>query len=249
VKGHNPLAALNRALQGDTILVPDEELSIPGGHSRWISTRKCPLRNAQGEITGVIVTLQDITDRKRAEGRLQEYERVVEGLEEMIVVVDREYRYVIANRAFLKYRDMEREQILGHTVADVIGKRVFEMVIKEKMDECFRAESCNTNWSTSIPKLGNRDLFASIFRSRAPRASSESRLFWQDVTQRKQAEEALRRSEENYRLFVSQSSEGIFGKKWILLFPLTFRRTNWFIASCTSPISPNATTPWRRCTV
>ena len=31
---------------------------------------------------------------------------MVEGLEEMIVVIDREYRYVIANRAFLKYLDI-----------------------------------------------------------------------------------------------------------------------------------------------
>src|SRR5271163_3796884 len=44
---------------------------------------------------------RDIRQRKRAEARLQEYEKVVEGLEEMIVVVDRDYRYVLANRAYL----------------------------------------------------------------------------------------------------------------------------------------------------
>ena len=48
----------------------------------------------------------DVTERNRAEKRLQEYARVVEGLDEMIVVVDREYRYLIANHAFLKYREL-----------------------------------------------------------------------------------------------------------------------------------------------
>src|SRR5438552_6201936 len=44
--------------------------------------------------------------------RLQELEKAVEGLEEMITVVDRDYRYVIANRAFLKYRGMKRKELL-----------------------------------------------------------------------------------------------------------------------------------------
>src|SRR5262249_44193290 len=37
---------------------------------------------------------------KLAQARLEGYEQAVEGLEEMIVVVDREYRYLIANNAF-----------------------------------------------------------------------------------------------------------------------------------------------------
>src|SRR5690348_15851590 len=45
-------------------------------------------------------------ERKRAQGRLHEYEKAVEGFDEMILVIDREYRYVIANRAYLNYRGL-----------------------------------------------------------------------------------------------------------------------------------------------
>ncbi len=50
----------------------------------------------------VIGMVADITERKQAEERLREYEKAVEGSEEIIAVVDREYRYLIANRRFLE---------------------------------------------------------------------------------------------------------------------------------------------------
>ena len=84
---------------------------------------------------------RDIRERKRAEQRLREYEKAVEGLEEMIVVVDREYRYVLANRAFLNYRGMEREELLGRLIQEVLNEGVFETVVKEKLDECFQGKA------------------------------------------------------------------------------------------------------------
>src|SRR5258708_36937024 len=48
-------------------------------------------------------------ERDRANKRLQEYERVMEGSEEMIAVVDKDYRYLIANRAFAQGNELERE--------------------------------------------------------------------------------------------------------------------------------------------
>ena len=36
--------------------------------------------------------------------RFREFEAVVENVEEMIAVVDRDYRYLMANRTFLNYR-------------------------------------------------------------------------------------------------------------------------------------------------
>ncbi|MGC2247294.1 MAG: PAS domain S-box protein, partial [Terriglobales bacterium] len=59
---------------------------------------------------------RDITERKIRDGRLQEYERVLESLDEMIVVVNREHRYVLANRAFLRYRGMTEEQVFGRHI-------------------------------------------------------------------------------------------------------------------------------------
>ena len=55
----------------------------------------------------------DLTERMLVENKLREYERAIEGSEDMIAVVDREYRYLIANRKFLKMRNMAREQVVG----------------------------------------------------------------------------------------------------------------------------------------
>src|SRR5690348_17993257 len=65
-------------------------------------------------------TLFPYTTLFRSE-HLREYEKVVEGLEEMIVVVDRNYRYRIANRAFLEYRGLQREQLIGRLVPDLLN--------------------------------------------------------------------------------------------------------------------------------
>jgi NO-binding membrane sensor protein with MHYT domain len=61
-----------------------------------------------------------------SEARLREFEKALEGLEEMVVVIDKEYRYVLANRAFLRHRGVEREQLEGHLVSELLSPGLFE---------------------------------------------------------------------------------------------------------------------------
>ncbi len=69
-------------------------------------------------FTGIGVTISWFCDRFRLRARrLKEFERAVEGLDEMMIVVDRDYRYVIANRAFLSYRSLKREDVIGHRIS------------------------------------------------------------------------------------------------------------------------------------
>jgi formate hydrogenlyase transcriptional activator len=158
----------------------------------------------------VVAVARDITENKQAKERLQEYERVVEGLDERIVVVDRNYRYVIANRAFLHHRGLPREEVMGRTVAEVLDQRTFETVIKPKMDECFEGKVVQYELKYRYPGADERDLRVSYFPIEGRTGVDRIACILRDITEQKQAEEALRRSEESYRIFVSQSSEGIF---------------------------------------
>lgn len=60
-------------------LVAEHLLDLPGGQ-RWYEAIKTPLRDAQGNIIGILCTERDITERKQAEAALQEAQRTLSTL-------------------------------------------------------------------------------------------------------------------------------------------------------------------------
>ncbi len=165
----------------------------------WVNVNMTVIRDFAGEPMRAMATIEDITDRKRAEERLKEYEKVVEGSEELIAVVDRDYRYLLANRAFLDYRELEREQVVGHPVAEVLGREVFETVIKEKLDECFRGNVVKYGMKYAYPRLGERDLFITYLPIRGHAGVDRAGCIQQDVTERRRLEEERARAEVQLR--------------------------------------------------
>jgi len=136
---------------------------------------------------------EDITERKRVEEKLREYEKAVEGIEEMIAVVNREYRYLLANRAFLMFRSVKRDQVIGHLASEVLGKDFFERVVKEKMDEAFEGKSVTFEVKYTYPDTGQRELFVSYFPIEGPAGIDRLVCVLHDITERKEAERQLRR--------------------------------------------------------
>jgi two-component system cell cycle sensor histidine kinase/response regulator CckA len=147
--------------------------------------------------------IRDVTERVQSEKSLREYERVVEGLADMIVVVDRDYRYIIANRSFLNYRTVEREQVIGHRVDEVVEQEIFESIVKEKMDECFAGKI--VQYELQYPKLGVRTLFVSYFPIAGPTGIERIACVLRDITEHKRAEEKLRKSEDRFSKAFRQS--------------------------------------------
>ncbi len=136
----------------------------------------------------------------------------MEGLEEMICVVDRDYRYVFANRAFLSYRGLDREQVVGHLIPELLDPGVFETVVKQKLDGCFQGNVVTYELKYTYPKLGERDLSISYFPVEGPSGIDRVACVLQDITERKRAEQALRKSEERFRL-AAQAGK-MFAYEW-----------------------------------
>jgi len=157
-----------------------------------------PLKDKHGIVNGGLVAFRDITSRKQAGDTLQEYQKVVECLEEMILVVDRQYRYVIANRAFLNFRGMDVEQVVGWSVEEVVGKDVFANQVKAKMDECFLGKVVQYEMAYEFPGLGKRDLSVAYFPIESPAGIDRIVCVLHDITEQRLSEEALRRSEERF---------------------------------------------------
>jgi PAS domain S-box-containing protein len=177
----------------------------PDGSVIWLEKSARAFFDAQGRLLRVMGMVVDITERKKAEERLREYEKAVEGSDEMIAVVDREYRYLIANRKFLKLRNLTKEQVVGRLVPEVVNKGVFEEVVKEKLDECFAGKVVKFEMRYTYPEIGERNLFISYFPIECATGVDRAVCILQDITERKQVEEALKKSEEKFSKAFQQS--------------------------------------------
>jgi PAS domain S-box-containing protein len=163
----------------------------PDGTVRWLAARGKFYYARNGNPERMLGVSLDITERKLAEEKLREYEKAIEGSEEMIAVVDREYRYLIANRKFLSQQNMAKEQVVGHLVPEVLNKGIFEAIVKEKLDECFPGKVVRYEMRYTYPALGERDLLISNFPIEGPGGVDRVACILQDITERKRAEEAL----------------------------------------------------------
>ena len=71
------------------------------------------------------------------------YETIVNLSADFITLIDRGYRYVLANEAYCREVQKSRAQVVDRTVAEVWGEEKFHAPIKGFLDRCFPGEEVN----------------------------------------------------------------------------------------------------------
>src|SRR6201993_1315192 len=170
------------------------------GSVHWIVGRWQVFMDASGEPSRMIGVNIDVTERKRSEERLREYEKAVEGAGDIIGVIDRDYRFLIANRQYLKMRNITTEEVIGRSIPEALGKEIFETVIKPKLDECFRGKVVRYEMKYSYPIVGERDLLLSYFPIEGVNGTIDRAVcILHDITDRKRAERKVINAQEQER--------------------------------------------------
>ena len=180
------------------------------GHARYLWGAATVLYDAGGSVIGAIETIRDITERKQAEDRLFQYERIIDESPDFISLVDADGRYLIINESYMKSLGKRRDELLGHSIAEVIGADAFERAGRARLKQVFAGET--TRYDAWFTLSNNERHFFNVtyspyrdFNGTITGAILSSR----DLTDLKHAQTELEESEARYRQFVETSPDAI----------------------------------------
>ncbi|UBF25244.1 PAS domain S-box protein [Kovacikia minuta CCNUW1] len=126
----------------------------PDGSIRWISDAFTSRYDAVQHCWIVTTIAIDISDRKQAEAGLRQFERIVSATPDGISLIDLNYTYCLVNQAYLTINNKQYDEIVGHSIAELMGEDVFEKVIKPRLDRCFAGETIQYEDWFHYPTIG-----------------------------------------------------------------------------------------------
>jgi PAS domain S-box-containing protein len=177
--------------------------------SRWVLDRK-----ANGKALRILETNSDITQQKRTEKALRESEErfraIVETTPECVKLVSADGTLLHMNKPGL-------EMVGARFAEEVVGKNVYDLIAAEDRDrfKAFNESICRgEQGSLQFDIVGLEGKRRHMETHAAPLRNPDETLvhlaITADISERKQAEELLRTSEERFRALVNSSSDVVY---------------------------------------
>lgn len=192
----------------------DMRVLSPGGQIRWVHTKNKVLRGPEGQAERIVGIGMDITERKQADQALraseERFEKVFQHSPVLILISTLpEGRIVDVNEAFAHSLGYDREELLGRLeeelgIWDDAGVRTdFLCQLRE--------ENHVNNLEVNLLRKSGSAL-AGLCSGTTIDVDGDPCLLLSvtDISERKWAEEALRESEQRFRMLATNSPDAIF---------------------------------------
>jgi len=155
----------------------------------------------------------DITERRKAETKIRQFQHIVESTNNPIGLVDRNFIYRYANEPYSQALNKSIHEIIGHSAPELFGQNFFETAMKNHYERCFAGETVDYQAWFDLPGWGRRymDVRYYPFQVADGRATAAV-VNAHDITEIKQLEIKLKESEERFRAFMDNIPAAIYIK-------------------------------------
>ncbi len=203
-----------RALEGKTCEYEGPYVSDQTGVDIHISVNFAPLNDAEGNIAGGIAVGLDMTDRVKAEKELEvqtAYQKeLFDGAPEAIALLTNEDHVIRINRYFTT--------LFGYTQEEAEGRKINDLIVPEDLTvegeelTCKVAVGDPINVETWRQTKDGRRVEVSILGNPILLGGEQLAVYgiYRDITERKQAEKALKEQEEQLRSVV----DSVYAALW-----------------------------------
>ncbi|MBN1780398.1 PAS domain S-box protein [bacterium] len=187
------------------------------GEPVFMEIDESPLKNEAGTVVGMVGAIRDIHERRKAELALRasevKYRALIENMTDSVFLIDRQNRVVSVNRFAAHFLNKKPEELIDRHIRDL-----FPRDLAKKYET-----SIKTVFKNGEPLLierqtiaGNRSIW--LAASLSPIKDETGNVTGvigvsRNITERKQMEEALIRSEARYRAIVNDQTEFII--RWL----------------------------------
>jgi|GEM_PF-1013404 len=237
---------MQRAVRGEKVSGQIMEVVRADGRTLRLYSNASPLLDEQGRPRGAVGAFLDITELTQAQEAQRESEERYRSLVDTApdaIIVHREGRCLFANEAALRlYGADDFEQLKSHSVAELLHPD--ERAVTLARIESVQAGGRTPSREVRLLKLNGQEVMAEATAAPINYGGQRAvQVLIRDITLRRQAEEALRASEEKYRdLFENMAEEVHF---WQLVRDKAGRIKTWRLVDA----NPPALKTWGRQTV
>ena len=186
-----------------------QEVPTKDGTKRWIDNRKYPVNGPDGEVIGIFGVAPDITKYLEAEKKLRESEKLLQLFIEMapvaLAMFDREMRYLAVSRRWADDHAVDAREIIGRSHYEVNPETPerwrdthrrglageTQQVDEDRYDRAGGAVEW-IRWQISPWRADDGSVGGIV-------------MFYEDITERKNAEASLRESKDLLQLFIGHA--------------------------------------------
>lgn len=209
------LAAIHRSIESRTTQTVEYSLDVPAGSRRFEGSFS-PMQTDPGEIEKVVLIARDVTDRKQADEALRESEERFRNTFAQAAVglshTAPDGRFLRVNRRFCEITGYSPQEMLNLRYQDITHPEDVGLDL-ENVQRLLKSEIYGFSNEKRYLRKDGTTIWVNLTVSLVRDATGEPKYLIgviEDISQRKQAEEALRTSEEQYRTLFENAPIGIY---------------------------------------